>query len=211
LEVFVQISRRFVIAAIIALAVSAGCAGKQYKSATPGVTAIGGMQVALGDGWYYVPTSETPEKLGLARVLSRDGLEHDRLVMIAGVKSGNAVFEQPGAAGLPVFQANMTSSEVADFVAESLQAVLWDGQSAVTASNAIERGFTGVPGFQFDIKADVTSTTKHRGMAGGYIDDDRVYVTIFLAESPQYYDRHKELAQAVIDSMVPRIPTIRRY
>ena len=205
-----QFSRRLVIAAIIALAVSAGCAGKEYRPATSGVTAIGGMRVTLGDGWQRVPTSETPEKLGLGRVLSRDGLEYDRLVLIAGVKSGNAIFEQPDAAGLPVFRANMTSSEVADFVAESLQAVLWDGQSAVTASNAIERGFTGVPGFQFDIKADVTSTTKHRGMAGGYIDDDRVYVTIFLAESPQYYDRHKELAQAVIDSMVPGIPTIRR-
>ena len=61
----------------------------------------------------------------------------------------------------------------------------------------------------FDLEADVPGAKNHRGMAGGYVDEERLYINIFLAESPGYYERHKQVAQEVIESAVPTIKTIR--
>jgi len=189
--------------------VAAGCASNSYRSVQGGVVAVGKMRVTLGSGWKQAPSAELPEKLSTSKVFSRSGLEYDRLILVADVANGAAIFRDAGTAGLPVFRANMSEKEIGDFVAQSLQAVLWDGAAMLAASNARPHGFTGIPGFRFELEADVLGAADYRGMAGGFVDDDKLYVTIFLAESPGYYEKHRQAADEAIESTVLTIKTIR--
>lgn len=194
---------------VLVLAIAAGCVSNSYRSEQAGVVTAGKIRVTLGSGWQRAPTAEVPEKRSVSKVYSRDGLEHDRLIVVASIAGGEAIFRDEAAAGLPRFQTGMTDTEIADLVAKSLERVLWDGAATVVASNARAHGFTGIPGFKFELEADVPGAADHRGMAGGLVDDDRLYVTIFLAVSPENYERHRQEAQGVIDSTVLTIKTIR--
>lgn len=194
---------------VLVFILAAGCASSSYRAEQAGVVTAGKMRVTLGSGWQRAPAAEVPEKRSVSKIYSRDGLEHDRLILVASIADGEAIFSASGTAGLPTFRANMTEAEIAGLVAKSLQAALWESAATVVASNARAHGFTGIPGFKFELEADVPGAADHRGMAGGFIDENKLYVTIFLAESPGYYDRHRQTAQDVIDSTVLTIKTIR--
>jgi len=208
-EAHTKLTVRLWTVAILGAVVATGCASSDYRSEEAGVVAVGKMRVTLGPGWRRAPDADTPEKPHSARVYSRDGLEHDRLILIAGIDEGNTMFRDEVVPGLPNFRAEMTNQEIANLVAASLQAVLWDGVADVRASNVREHGFVGVPGFMFELEADIPGAKNQLGMAGGYVDEGRLYVNIFLAESPGYYERHREIAQEAIESAVPTIKTIR--
>ena len=85
---------------------------------------------------------------------------------------------------------------------------MWGGAASIKAINATERGFTGIPGVQFDLES--TGPANHRGLAGAFVVEERLYAVIFLAESPGSYERHREAAQQTIDSTILTIKTIRR-
>jgi hypothetical protein len=202
--------RSLLACALLAMVVIvAGCTSNSYRSVQAGVVVAGKMRVTLGSGWKQAPSAEVPEKLSTSKVFSRAGLERDRLILVTAVENGAALFRDPGTAGLPVFRADMSEKEIGDFVAVSLQAVLWDGAAMLAASNARPHGFTGIPGFRFELEADVLGAADHRGMAGGFVDDDKLYVTIYLAESPRYYEKHRQAADDAIESTVLTIKTIR--
>lgn len=195
--------------AVLGAVMAAGCTSIDYRSVEAGVVAVGKMRVTLGPGWKRAPDAETPEKTHSSRIFSQDGLEFDRLILVASIGEGQTIFRADTARGLPEFRTAMADPDIADLVAASLQAVLWDGAAEVKASNVREHGFVGVPGFMFELEADVPGAKDHRGMAGGHVDEGRLYVNIFLAESPEYYERHKKAAQEAIESAVPTVKTIK--
>jgi hypothetical protein len=199
--------RAFVL--FLAGAAVAGCASSEYRAAGPGVIGVSKMRVTLGEGWRRVPGTEVPEKLSTSRFVSRDGLESDRLMMIGSVGNGDTIFRDSVVSGLPAFDATMSPEAIADLVAASLQAALWGGIADVRASNVVERGFTGIPGFQFDLAVEVPGEQNHLGIAAGFVVEDRLFVNIFVAAAPGAFERHREVAQAVLDSAVVTIKTIR--
>ena len=194
---------------LLALAVMA-CGSTGQRTITPGVAEAGKLRVTIDDGWYRAPNAETPGKRPSTRVLTKNGIEHDRLYLVGGVDDGNTIFKEDHAGGAASFDASMSSDDVANLVAGSLEAALWGGSTSVAAKNATERGFTGIPGVQFDLEASGAGANDYRGLAGAFVVDERLYAVIFLAESPQYYERHRETAQQVIDSAILTIKTIRR-
>lgn len=196
-------------ALLAVLVIAAGCTSNSYRSVQSGVVVVGKMRVTLGSGWKQAPGAEVPEKLSTSKVFSRGGLERDRLMLVTAVANGKAIFRDAGTAGLPVFRADMSEKQVADFVALSLQAVLWDGAAMLAATNARAHGFTGIPGFRFELEADVLGAADHRGMAGGFVVEDKLYLSIFLAESPRYYEKHRQAADDAIESTVLTIKTMR--
>ena len=194
---------------ILSLLIS-GCGTTKYYAATPGVTSVGQMNVTIGTGWLRVSGSDAPEKRSLSRVLTHDSLDSDRLMLIPGVSAGQSIFAGNGSEmSLPYFSADMNSEQIADLVAMSLQLSLWDGQSTVTVSNARDAGFTGVAGFKFDINVALPGGQIQKGIAGGFVDDERLYVNIFVANSPEPFDQHESSVQQVIDSASLHIKTIK--
>jgi hypothetical protein len=201
-------SRSFIVVSL-ALVMLAACASDGSGRDDSGVVALGKMRVTIGPGWQRVPDKDVPEKQGWLRVYSRDGLGTDRLILVPSVGPGDALFRDVNGTGVPVYQGGASDADIASFVAASLQAVLWDGGATIEASNVRPHGFTGIPGFLCDLEADVPSAANQRGMVGAFVYEDRLYVTVFLAEAPGAYERHREDAQAVVESMVMTMKTIR--
>jgi hypothetical protein len=192
-----------------AMMICAGCGAQAPRATDAGVYDIGKMRVTLNAGWYEQRGPELPNSQAPSKTWSRDGLDRDRLFVTGGVKDGEPIFKASHHPGLPVFRSDMSAIETANVVAKSLQGVLWNASASIAASNARERGFTGLPGFEFELSATVPGSAVHRGIAGGFIEEGRLYLTVYLAESPGYFERHQQAAQAVIDSSVPTMRTIR--
>jgi hypothetical protein len=201
--------RRPCTATLVVMMICSGCSSPAPKPSDEGVYEVGRLRITLDDGWYRQSGPDLPRTQARSSTWSREGLEHDRLFVTGGVDGGKPVFKASYYPGPPVFRPNMSAKETADFVAQSLQAVLWNGSASITAGNVRERGFTGLPGFEFELSADVPGSASHRGIAGGFVQEGRLYLMVYLAESPGYFERHRQAAQAVIDSSVPTMKTIR--
>lgn len=204
-----RVSGRLAFVLVLVCAMVAGCTSSQYGAVQAGVVTAGKMRVTLGSGWARAPDSEVPEKQTPSQVFSRDGLEYDRLILVASVPDGGTIFRDQAGAGLPTFRADMSATEIANLVAESLRAVLWEGEANVAATSPRAYGYTGIPGFRFELEADIAGSADHRGIGGGFVFEDRLYVNIFLAESPKFFDRHEKAAKAVLDSAVVTVKTIK--
>jgi hypothetical protein len=202
------VSPRALLLAGIALAMLAGCATGGYSKVESGVVAAGKMRVTLGSGWQRAPYGEVPERKAVSKVLSRGDIETNRLILIPNVDVGESLFREVSDTRPPVREAGATEDEIANFIAASLRAALWEGEADVAASNVTPHGFVGIPGVLFELEADVPGAANLRGTAGALVHEEKLYVTIFLAQSPGAWERYREDAQAIVESMVVSVKTI---
>ena len=199
-----------ILGVLIMLALVAACATTKYVSIMPGVISAGEMRVTIGEGWLRAPEVDTPEKRSSSRTLSRENLDRDRLMLIPGIEDGQPIFRSQGSsAPLPWFEANMNSEQIATLVAQSMQQALWHGGALVASTNIRDHGFGGIAGLVFDLDAETPIGRNHRGFAGGFVHEDRLYVIVFSAESPEHFKKHIDVARQVIDSATVRVPTIK--
>ena len=196
---------------LILLALIAACATSKYASVVPGVTSFGAMRVTIGEGWLRAPASVVPEELSLSRTLTHENLDQDRLMIIPGISDGQSIFrDQNNATPFPLFAANMNSEQIAAMVGQSMQQALWNGSATVAIKDARDHGYGGIAGFVFDLEVNMPSGPDHKGAAGGFVYKGRLYVIIYSAESPEYFDRHIDVVRQVIDSATTvRVRTIR--
>ena len=191
---------------LLALALAA-CGMTSQRTITPGVTKAGKLRVTIEEGWYRAPGDETQEKRPSTRVFTRNGLDTDRLYLVGGVDNGQTIFQESHASGADPFDAGMSSADLASLAASSLGIALRvDG---VTARNVTERGFTGVPGVQFELEVTGGTLAGHRGIAGAFVADERLYAVIYLAQAAEYGQRSQEI-ERMLDSAILTIKTIRR-
>jgi hypothetical protein len=130
-------------------------------------------------------------------------------MLIPGVSAGQKILrDQDNASPLPLFEASMNSEQIAAMVGQSMQQALWNGGATVAIKDARDHGFGGIAGFVFDLEVDMPSGPNHKGTAGGFVHEDRLYVIIYSAESAGYFDRHIDVVREVIDSATVRVKTI---
>lgn len=195
---------------LILLALISACATNKYASVVPGVTSFGKMRVTIGEGWLRAPASVIPEERSSSRTLTRENLEQDRLMLIPGVSDGQSIFHNHNnATPLPLYAANMNSEEIAAMVGQSMQQALWNGSATVAIKDARDHGYGGIAGFEFDLEVKMPSGPDHKGTAAGFVYEGRLYVIVYSAESPEYFDRHIDVVRQVIDSVTVRVKTIR--
>ena len=202
------VSRNTAFSMLVLFLVAACATGP--RSVPSGVTEAGKLRVTLDDGWYRTPADETPGKRASTRVLSKEGIENDRLYLVGGIDSGETLLKSEFAGGATPFVAGMSADDIARFVAGSLEAASWGGSKTIEVKNVTQRGFTGIPGIQFELEATGAGTLDQRGLAGAFTVEDRLYAVVFLAAVPDSYDRHREAAQQAIDTAIVTIKTIRR-
>ena len=94
----------------------------------------------------------------------------------------------------------MLPNEIEELVESSIVKLYGEGQSAVSTSGLRPQGFGQDGGFMFDITAAVTESPDYRGLVGAFIVDDTLYLILFLAADPHYYDKHLASADAIIRS-----------
>ena len=196
---------------ILSLASLTGCV-TGYTLVQPGVQSFGAMRVTADENWNKAPAGFTPSARKTSRTWTQDGLLLDRLTIIPSVADGESILSSRNkSAALPVFRADMLPNEIEELVESSIVKLYGEGQSAVSTSNLRPQGFGEYGGFMFDIEAAITESPDYRGSVGAFIVDDKLYMVIFLAADPHYFDKHAARADAIIKSATLSTKTIRRF
>lgn len=196
--------------AIVVASLASGCATTAYRTVIPGVHEIGDMKIAAGPGWNLVPGSATPNSRSTSRTWTQDGLLLDRLMLIPGVSDGESIIRSRNeGAALPVFRSDMLPNELEELVESTIVKLYGEGNAAVSTSNLRPQGFGGHAGVKFDLQAEVTDSPDYRGIVGAFIYEERLYMIVFIAAEPHYFEKHREKVDAIIDSVAMRISTIR--
>jgi hypothetical protein len=195
------------LAAIIVLA--SGCAAQGYRLVDPGVNSLGPMQVTAGPGWNLAPSYATPGARQDTQTWTKDGLLLDRLMIIPAVGDGEPIFSsRDKSAALPPFRADMLPNELEELTKSTIVKMFGEGNAAVSTENLRPWGFAEHRGVMFDIRAAVTESPDYRGTVGALIVDKKLYMIMFLAATPHYYDKHKGEAEALIQSAAIGVPTV---
>jgi hypothetical protein len=194
---------------ILMIASLGGCV-TGYTVVQPGVNSFGSMRVTADANWNKAPSGFTSSARSESRTWTQDGLLLDRLVFIPNIQDGEAIFSSRNkSAALPTYRADMLPNEIEELVESSIVKLYGEGQSAVSTSGLRPQGFGQYSGFMFDIQAAVTESPDYRGLVGAFIDDDALYMVIFLAADPHYYGKHAERAEAIIKSATLTMKTIK--
>ena len=101
---------------------------------------------------------------------------------------------------LPLFRADMLPNELEELLESSILKLYGEGSAAVSTEGLWPHAFGGQSGVLFDISAAVTESPDYRGVVAALISEERLYMIIFLAAEPYYYDKHIAEAEAVIGS-----------
>lgn len=196
-------------AVIPMLALLGGCV-TGFTVVQPGVNTFGSLRITADENWNSAPSRVTPSARSSSRTWTQDGLLLDRVAIIPGVKDGEPIFSSRNkSAALPVFRADMLPNEIEELVESSIVKLYGEGQSAVSTSGLRPQNFGTDSGFMFDITAAVSESPDYRGLVGAFIVDSTLYLVMFLAADPYYYDKHVASAEAVIKSATLSTKTIR--
>lgn len=200
------------ILAVAAVLILAACTTVSYRLVVPGVQTIGSLRITAGAGWNVAPTANTPAARSNSRTWTRDGLLLDRLIIIPAVADGEPLFvSRDKAIALPAFRPDMLPNEIEELVESSIVKFYGEGNATVSTSNLRPQPFGTHGGFLFDMEAAVTESPNYKGIAGAFIYEEKLYMSIFLAATPNYFDKHVADATAVIKSMSTSEPTIGRH
>ena len=177
-----------------------GCA-TAFTLVGPGSVAVGDLQVTANSSWNKAMSTMTPYARRDTQVWTSDGLLLDRLMIIPAIAEGEALFKTTEKdVALPVFRANMLPNEVAELVESSIVKVLGEGDVAVSSSGLRPQKFGDERGALFDMHAELGDGPDYRGVAGGFVANDKLYLVIFLGADPHYADKHRAAAEALIKS-----------
>jgi hypothetical protein len=176
-----------------------GCVA--YSLVEPGPTTVGDLRINASVAWNQAPTAMTPAARSGTKVWTRDGLLLDRIVIIPGVPDGEPIFKPAAKSqALPAFKADMLPNELEELTESSIVKLFGEGETAVTTINLRPHQFGENAGILFDVEAQISDGPDYRGIVGAFIYDAKLYIMIYVAAEPFYYDKHREEAEAIIKS-----------
>lgn len=198
-----------VVTTIVVVLVITACAAS-YRNAIPGVDSLGKMQVNIDEGWQIVARSMTPYARSMSRTYTREGLPLDRVTLITGVNDGDTIFKN-SEASLPAFRKSMSPDQIEGLVESSLQMLFPSGDAKVSTTNQRPNGFSGLEGILFDVDIVVADGADSRGVIGAFVYEERLYLILYVAQDPGYYEKHLAGAMAVIDSVAVKVPVTGKF
>lgn len=183
------------------------CTTVSYRQVVPGVNALGDLQVTAGNGWNLASPQATPGQRNQSQTWTRDGLLLDRLIIIPAVGDGESIFQtRDKSAALPPFRANMLPNELEELTESTIVKMFGEGAAAVSTENLRPQRFSDHRGVMFDITVAVTESPDYRGTVGAFVVENKLYMIMYVAATPYYFDKHRAEAEAVIQSAVLKAP-----
>ncbi len=193
----------------LAAALTSACAPVGYRAVLSGVNSLGALQVNADTGWNLAPVHATPNARSDSQTWTKDGLLLDRLVLIPAVSDGEPIFQSRDASdALPPFRANMLPNEIEELTESTIVKMFGEGNAVVSTEKLRPWGFAEHRGVMFDLAVTVTESPDYRGMVGAFIVEDKLYMIIFVAATPHYYDKHIANVQALIQGAAIRVPMV---
>lgn len=176
-----------------------GCVA--YSMVEPGPTSVGDLQLEASLVWNQAPGQATPAARSGTKVWTRDGLLLDRIVIIPGVPDGEPIFKEVAKGqALPVFKADMLPNELEELTESSILKLFGEGETAVTTMNLRPHRFGENRGVLFDVEVAISDGPDYRGTVGTFVRDAQLYMIMYFAAEPYYYDKTRQEAEAIIKS-----------
>jgi hypothetical protein len=172
-----------------------------FSMVEPGPATVGDLQLDASVAWNQAPSAMSPAARSGTKVWTRDGLLLDRIIIIPGVPDGESIFKATNKSqALPAFKADMLPNELEELTESSISKLFGEGQTAVTTMNLRPHRFGENSGILFDVETAVSDGPDYRGFVGAFVNEDKLYMLIYIAAQPFYYDKHRDEAEAVIRS-----------
>jgi hypothetical protein len=132
-------------------------------------------------------------------VWTRDGMLLDRLIMIPAVPDGQPIFQaNDKEAALPPFRADMLPNEIEELTESSITKLFGEGESSVETSNLRPQRFGDDRGVMFNMDIKVTDSPDYKGLAGAFVADGKLYLMMYIAADPYYFEKNLAEAEALI-------------
>jgi hypothetical protein len=191
------------LAALVALALLAGCTGaggigySLVRAQEVGV-ARDTMRVSPTVRWNRIPRGYYD--IGREENWTLNGQLLDSLSFIGGLEHDKRIVQQRRKADrkVPNFRADMSPPEIAAMI-ESFYRIR-AGASTFTMMNLSPRPFLGHPGFQFDYDYLGGDEVERQGRAVGAIINDRFYLALFDAARMHYFPAGLPEFERIVES-----------
>ena len=178
-----------------------GCASMGYTLVSPGPVLVGNLQIDTRDAWNRAPSFFSTRTRARTEVWTQDGMLLDRIVIIPGVPDGEPIFQSNDrSAALPEFRADMLPNELEALTESSIVKLMGEGNVSVSTSNLRPNRYGRHVGVLMDFDAALSDGPDYRGLAGAFVADELLYIMIYVAAIPYYYDKHLAKAELVIQN-----------
>lgn len=173
-----------------------------YTLVASGPVAVGNLQLVTPNNLNQAPPVQAPMLRKDSVLFTNDGPDLDRIIVIPGVADGETLIVAPARSdvALPTFRAGMLPNEIEEMAESTFVKLFGEGNVVVATDGLRPQTFGDQRGFMFDITATIADAPKQNGMVGAFIANDRLYMVIYLAATPYYFDKHKESAASIIKS-----------
>jgi len=188
---------RFASVVVLALALVA-CAPTAKLAASGAFAAPSAYSVTLGRNWSDV-TPITPQQPRNVRLLSIDGVALNRLHIASAIKPGEGLLAPLGRdSRVPVFRADMTETEIVEFVVDSVAAM---GYQRPEPANLRAANFGTAPGVRFELTTQTSEGLAVGGTALLARVGDDLHVLVFLAPNEHYLGAAMPEVEAIFSSV----------
>ena len=125
----------------------------------------------------------------------------DSIRFYEGIEEGDSLFAWEGAAEenpLPLYRTDMQATEIAEFVADSLEAI---GFHEVTASGLRPIGFGPRAGYRFDTQMLTAEGLEMSGLALVSSDGEALDLILYMAERHYYFPKQLDEVERIFESV----------
>jgi hypothetical protein len=186
--------------AISSLALGA-CVGP-YKTIESGDQMVGDLNLDVAKQWNEVPPSQVANKRDGTQVWTQHGELLDRFILIPDTPSGEPIFvSKDNYLGMPNFDSGMLPNEIEALVETSILKFLGESTAVVETSSLRPKRYPeDQVGFMFDMEYELSEGPRYLGTVGGLVNNNNLYLMIYLAATPHYYETYVPDALAIMDS-----------
>jgi hypothetical protein len=179
----------------------AGCVSNQFKAVVPGTVQVGDLTVEATDAsWNKAPQTMTWHLHKGSQLWTRDGLLLDYMVLIPGVSDGGTLFKSRSKSLVyPAYQAGMLPNEIVELTESSL-AKLNGTDVAVSSSHLRPFRLGAQPAVMFDLTLIGTDGPSRRGRAVAFVQDESLYLMLYVGTQLHYFDKHWDSALATMNT-----------
>lgn len=156
---------------------------------------------AIGGRYQVDPQIEwSRRKVGTAELWTVHGPGLEAVYLTHGVSDGDTLFERVLGSQKkpPVFRPDMSPSEIAEFVVDSLAHLRYEQVELLDLRPEI---FGGRAGFRFELGMLSDAGLELRGLATGRVDEKRLWLILFFAPRMHYYDAYLPHVERIIASV----------
>ncbi len=187
--------------ALVSTLLLSSCVSTQFSLVSPGAVMVGNLSMSAADGgWNRAPGIYLGGMRDDSELWTRDGLPLDRLLIIPAVGNGGTLFvSNSDALVFPAFEADMLPNEIVELTQSSL-AKYYGVNTAVEAGGLRPHRLGERRAVMFDLEATPSEAPAQQGRVLAFVEDDELYLMIYIATELYYFDKHWDAALQLMES-----------